>query len=112
MDPVSISKQNLLEVNFVHVTSTCAILGFLISCPNCGGRSIYEFHFGGEFLKRPNKNASEKEWYDYVYGRDNIAGETTEWWYHRFGCKRWFLAVRDTRKNVVLRTLLPNEKSG
>ena len=36
--------------------------------------------------------------------RRNAAGLQTEWWYHRNGCGTWFLAERDTRTNVVVRT--------
>jgi sarcosine oxidase subunit delta len=87
-------------------------LGFLIRCPNCGERSVYEFNFGGEFIKRPAVEAPEKEWYNYVYGRLNLFGVEKEWWYHRFGCKRWFLALRNTRDNLVLQTFLPEENKG
>jgi heterotetrameric sarcosine oxidase delta subunit len=84
-------------------------LTFLINCPNCGKRSIYEFQFGGEALRRPTLDASDQEWYDYAYGRKNIRGVDKEWWYHRFGCKRWFLAIRDTTDNRVLQTFLPED---
>src|SRR5205814_9391619 len=36
--------------------------------------------------------------------RRNVAGVQREWWNHRFGCRLWFLAERDTRTNEVLRT--------
>ena len=48
-----------------------------------------------------------RELTDYVYFRDNVAGLQREWWYHRKGCKTWFVAERDTRTNEVLRTLIP-----
>ncbi|MFI5449749.1 MAG: sarcosine oxidase subunit delta [Candidatus Bathyarchaeia archaeon] len=85
-------------------------LGFLIKCPNCGQRSVYEFHFGGEFLVRPSQQDSENAWYEYAYGRSNLAGVQEEWWYHRFGCKRWFLAERNTMTNEVLRTFTAAER--
>ena len=84
-------------------------MGFLIRCPNCGERNAYEFHFGGEFIRRPKPDASDREWYDYAYGRKNLPGVQKEWWYHRFGCKRWFLVLRDTRNNQVMKTFLPEE---
>ena len=28
-------------------------MSFLIPCPNCGKRSVYEFRFGGEVKTRP-----------------------------------------------------------
>ncbi len=88
-------------------------MGFLLKCPHCGERDVYEFQFGGEFIPRPppvlSSPASEKDWVDYVYMRKNLADVEKEWWYHKLGCKKWFLALRDTRNNLVLRTFLPGE---
>jgi len=84
-------------------------LAFLLKCPNCGERSIYEFHFGGEVLRRPSVDASDAEWYHYAYGRRNVRGVEKEWWYHRFGCKRWILAIRDTSDNRVIETHRPRD---
>jgi sarcosine oxidase subunit delta len=86
-------------------------MGFLLECPNCGKRDVYEFRFGGESQKRPSFSASSKDWTNYVYMRENVAGVQTEWWYHRLGCKKWFLAVRDTRDNSVIMTHWPGEES-
>jgi sarcosine oxidase delta subunit len=30
-----------------------------------------------------------------------------EWWFHRSGCRAWFIAERDTRTNEVKFTALP-----
>ena len=84
-------------------------MGFLLHCPNCGGRDAYEFRFGGEARKRPLSSASEKEWADYVYMKKNVAGAEREWWYHRLGCKKWLIAIRDTRDNSVSKTFWPGE---
>jgi heterotetrameric sarcosine oxidase delta subunit len=82
-------------------------VSFLIRCPNCGERSVYEFRFGGEVKARPAPDAPEEEWARYRYGKQNAAGEQREWWYHRLGCRQWFHAVRDTVTNRVLDTSLP-----
>ena len=37
-------------------------MAFLLSCPNCGERSVYEFRFGGELTERPKPAASGGEW--------------------------------------------------
>jgi sarcosine oxidase subunit delta len=79
-------------------------MSFLIHCPNCGERSAYEFRYGGELKVRPKPAGSEEEWYRYIYAKRNEAGAQEEWWYHRLGCRQWFLAERDTRNNQVLRT--------
>ena len=44
-----------------------------------------------------------------MYFRRNVAGVQREWWYHRSGCRAWFLAERDTRTNEVLWTALPEQ---
>jgi sarcosine oxidase, subunit delta len=79
-------------------------MSFLLCCPNCGERSVYEFRFGGEFHQRPAEAASLHEWADYVYARRNEAGIQKEWWYHQLGCGTWFFAVRDTTTNTVRET--------
>lgn len=82
-------------------------MSFLLSCPHCGPRPVGEFRFQGEATRRPGPGASFRELTDYVYFRDNVAGLQREWWYHRTGCKTWFVAERDTRTNEVVRTLIP-----
>ena len=32
-------------------------MSFLLPCPNCGKRSVYEFRFGGEVKQGPAANA-------------------------------------------------------
>jgi len=82
-------------------------MAFLLHCPNCGDRNVYEFTFGGEFKRRPAPTANDAEWTAYVYLRKNEAGSQKEWWYHRYGCRKWFLAIRDTTTNSVLETSWP-----
>ena len=86
-------------------------MGFLISCPNCGERDAYEFRFGGELTVRPGPDAGAETWARYLYTRRNEAGPQAEWWFHRDGCRRWLLAERDTRTNVVTKTWWPPEGS-
>ena len=82
---------------------------FLLRCPNCGERSVLDFRFGGETLTRPGKDASQSERTHYYYFRKNEEGVQREWWYHKYGCRHWFFAVRDTRNNEVVRTFWPEE---
>ena len=84
-------------------------MSFLLSCPNCGERGVDEFRFGGEVTPRPAPDAPQADWTAYSYLRRNVAGEQREWWYHAFGCRRWFVAVRDTVTNEVSRTSWPDE---
>jgi sarcosine oxidase subunit delta len=76
-------------------------MSFLVPCPNCGPRSVYEFRFGGELRRRPQSDAPDSDWVDYIYNRANINGKQKEWWYHRDGCGKWFIAERDTTSNIV-----------
>ena len=63
-------------------------MSFLIPCPNCGPRDVSEFRHGGELPS----------------GAANLPGPQRERWYHRLGCRRWLVAVRDVRTNAVLET--------
>lgn len=82
-------------------------MSFLLPCPRCGPRDVYEFRFGGEVQARPAPSASDAEWSSYRYLRDNVAGVEREWWFHRSGCRQWFQAERDTQQNRVARTWSP-----
>lgn len=84
-------------------------MAFLLKCPNCGERSVYEFRFGGEVNPRPDSKAASDDWAKYYYSRQNVAGEQDEWWYHNFGCRKWFVAVRDTVTNHVEKTFWQTE---
>ncbi len=84
-------------------------MAFLLKCPNCGERNVYEFRHGGELTTRPKPDSPESEWTDYYYIRKNVAGEQREWWYHSFGCRKWFIAVRNTVTNEVLHSEWPEE---
>lgn len=86
-------------------------MSFLLPCPNCGKRSVYEFRFGGEVKQQPPPEAPEPVWMDYRFNRTNIAGVQTEWWFHRSGCGQWIQAVRDTVSNEVLESFLPEVRT-
>jgi len=87
-------------------------MSFLLPCPNCGSRSVYEFRFGGEVIHPPSSDAPLSEWQNYRFNRVNAAGVQTEWWFHRSGCRQWLQAVRNTVSNEVLESFLPGEKRG
>ncbi|HET9104267.1 MAG TPA: sarcosine oxidase subunit delta [Solirubrobacteraceae bacterium] len=82
-------------------------MSYVLVCPNCGPREVTDFAFGGEIASRPNGRPSFRELNAYNYFRRNVAGVQREWWYHRSGCRSWFLAERDTRDNDVKWTALP-----
>ncbi len=78
----------------------------LLNCPNCGPRNVQEFRFGGEHNPRPAAPLAvdNAEWTDYLFLKANKLGVQKEWWYHRAGCRLWFLAERHTQSNQVLKT--------
>ena len=86
-------------------------MSFVLTCPNCGRREVTDFRFGGEVVARPGgqRAPSRRELNSYNYFRANVAAVQREWWYHRSGCRSWFLAERDTRTNHVLWTALPEQ---
>jgi heterotetrameric sarcosine oxidase delta subunit len=79
-------------------------MSFLLDCPLCGPRDVYEFRFAGEIQKRPAPGSPPEVWAEYLYARTNIDGVERAWWFHRAGCRRWFQAERDTRDNRVIQT--------
>jgi heterotetrameric sarcosine oxidase delta subunit len=87
-------------------------MSFLLPCPNCGNRSVYEFRFGGEIKQTPAADAPAIEWQNYRFNQVNTAGVQIEWWFHRSGCRQWLQAVRNTISNEVLESFLPPENRG
>lgn len=75
----------------------------LIPCPWCGERARSEFSYGGDgTLERPGGDEPFGEaWTDYVYRRDNPRGLHLEFWYHHYGCRRWFRVLRETESNEI-----------
>ena len=74
----------------------------LLPCPWCGPRDAVEFDYTGEGRARPDpRTTNAVQWRDYLYTRRNVAGWTTEGWYHRMGCRRHVLIERDTTTNEV-----------
>ena len=68
-----------------------------IKCPWCGVRNEDEFSYGGDAtVERPSDDASQDDWYDYVYTRSNPAGRHREYWHHANGCRAWLIVERDT----------------
>ena len=76
-----------------------------IRCPWCGRRDEQEFIAGGEAnIRRPQPTTSDGEWGEYLHFRGNVRGVQVERWFHAYGCRRWFNAVRDTVTHEIFRT--------
>ena len=77
----------------------------LLPCPYCGPRNSSEFRYVGESKPRPDPvTTTEEAWRDYLYNHSNPAGWVTEQWYHRAGCRKYFVAERHTVSNEVRST--------
>lgn len=76
----------------------------LIPCPHCGRRPKEEFTIKGAALMRPDPDAGEAAWLDYVYLRENPRGAYSEYWHHTSGCRRWLVVARDTASHAVTGT--------
>lgn len=75
----------------------------LMPCPLNGLRNINEFVCLGPVKTMPSPDAESRQWADYIFIDDNIAGAVREWWQH-VPSAFWFIAERDTRSGDILRT--------
>jgi len=75
-----------------------------INCPVCGERDRREFYYQGAAvaLQRPDPDAGDAAWDDYVHLRENPAGVTRDLWYHESGCNAWIVVKRNTVTHEVL----------
>ncbi len=78
-----------------------------LPCPYCGTRDETEYRLGGEsHVVRPGLEASDAEWSDYLFNRDNPKGINYERWCHSYGCGQWFNVARDTVTHDILAVYL------
>ncbi|MFN7572815.1 MAG: sarcosine oxidase subunit delta [Betaproteobacteria bacterium] len=78
----------------------------LLACPVNGPRPVAEFAYGGEVRSEPDgAAATDAQWAEHVFNRNGAAGVKCEWWYH-LPSGTWFVAERDTARDLVLRTYL------
>jgi sarcosine oxidase subunit delta len=86
----------------------------LIDCPYCGARDSQEFTYRGDANGvRPDPSAENAElaFHDYVYLRNNPAGDHLEWWYHGSGCRQWLKVSRNTLTHVIKAVRLAREET-
>ena len=79
-----------------------------IKCPLCGDRDRREFYYKGSAvaLDRPAPDAGEGPWQDYVYNRENLAGDVDDLWHHTQGCSAWIVVTRNATTHQVIATRL------
>ncbi|MFW5881243.1 MAG: sarcosine oxidase subunit delta [Roseicyclus sp.] len=82
-----------------------------IDCPVCGARDIREFSYKGHatYLERPSDEDWSEAWDDYLYNRENPAGETRDLWHHGSGCGAWLAVTRNTVTHEILSAALARE---
>lgn len=72
----------------------------LVPCPYCGRRNASEFRWLGEVRERPDPaTATLVQWRHYLYMRRNVAGWSSERWFHHAGCGRYIVILRNTVTN-------------
>jgi len=62
-------------------------------------------------MDRPDwqsQNAPE-QFYEYVYLRNNPAGDHKELWYHEHGDRSWLVITRDTVTHIISKVELARE---
>jgi sarcosine oxidase subunit delta len=80
----------------------------ILECPYCGVMADEtELHAGGEaHLTRHGPGASDGDFEDYLFMRENPKGVHFERWCHVNGCGKWFHAARCTMTLEVFGTYL------
>lgn len=72
----------------------------IINHPLLGPRDAAEFIYKGDasLINRPNWQADDAAelFHEYLYLRDNPAGEHRELWYHEQGDRSWLIVTRNT----------------
>jgi sarcosine oxidase subunit delta len=77
----------------------------IINHPILGPRDAAEFYVMGDasLINRPDYEDGMEAMYDYLYLRDNPAGEHRELWYHEQGDRSWLVVTRDTLTHEVMK---------
>lgn len=82
----------------------------IIDHPLLGPRDAAEFVYLGDanLINRPDWQGPEaaKEFYEYLYLRDNPEGIHQELWYHEQGDRSWLVVTRNTLTHEILKVEL------
>ena len=83
----------------------------IINHPILGPRDAAEFYVMGDasLINRPDYEDGMEAMYDYLYLRDNPAGEHRELWYHEQGDRSWLVVTRDTLTHEVRKVELARD---
>jgi sarcosine oxidase subunit delta len=75
----------------------------ILTCPLNGPRPVSEFFYWGEVRPMPNPNRHRRRMGRLRLQPQRRARREAEWWCHT-PSNTWFIAERDTEKDVVLKT--------
>ncbi len=88
----------------------------LINHPLLGPRDASEFVYLGDasLMNRPDSKAENAPelFYEYLYLRDNPAGEHRELWFHEQGDRSWLIVTRDTVSHEITKVELARPPKG
>ena len=77
----------------------------IINHPLLGPRDAAEFVYLGDasLINRPDAESDDAAlaFYEYLYLRDNPAGEHKELWYHEQGDRSWLVVTRNTLTHEI-----------
>lgn len=85
----------------------------IIHHPLLGPRDAAEFICLGDasLIDRPDWQAEDAadRFHDYLYLRDNLAGEHRELWFHEQGDRSWLVVTRNTLTHEISRVELARD---
>ena len=84
----------------------------IIHHPILGPRDAQEFVYLGDasLIDRPDGlGAGVEAFHDYLYNRDNPAGEHQELWYHEQGDRSWLVVTRNTVTHEITKVELARD---
>lgn len=85
----------------------------IINHPLLGPRDSQEFTYLGDanLINRPDWQTKDAVdvFHDYLYLRDNPAGEHRELWFHEQGDRSWLVVTRNTATHEILKVELARD---
>ena len=85
----------------------------IINHPLLGPRDASEFVYLGDasLIHRPDHepDGAQDRFHDYVYQRDNPAGEHRELWFHEQGDRSWLVVTRNTLTHEITKVELARD---
>lgn len=87
----------------------------IINHPLLGPRDAAEFVYLGDasLIDRPDwrHDRADELFHDYLYLRDNPAGEIRELWFHEHGDRSWLIVTRNTLTHEVTNVELVRDRA-